>query len=506
MIVIELTAATNAAGLLQTWYVSNEAYTTKATDTPANTSFYPTIKDPGNITVNVFSDGFIAGATRLDVGEIVLSNADGRYDAWKDYGFGGRPVVIRQGAAGAAYPAGFNVIFTGTVDNIFANRKELRIRVKDKQALFDKSVLTTVYLGNNVLPAGAEGAADIKGRLKPRVYGSVANVNPPCVNTSKLTYQVSDGAVFDVTAIYDRGTLLTKGANFANLAALEAATPAAASYVTCKALGLFRLGSAPAGQVTADVTQGAAASDRTAAQLLKALALAAGVPLGDVDAASVAALDAANPAPVGIYLDDDTTFASAMDEVAKSVGAYYGFDPSGKFIMGVWSAPSGTSLLTIGEYYAGQDTELKPLRDLNVPVYRVKVNHTKVYSVQTDLAASVAAALKSKVGQEYRAEVATDTSVLTQFNDAPVFEIDTLLTVAADAQTEATRVLTLHKVKRDAYLVPIPFGLVGSKGLKVGACVTLQISRFGLLGGKLMRIAGVRLELAKSRAWLTVWG
>jgi hypothetical protein len=506
MIVVELTCAVTVGGTLQTFYVSTDAYTTGASDTPANSSFLPTLKDPGSIGVNVFGDGFIAGATKLDTGEIVLTNANGQYDDWINYGFGGRPVVIRQGKVGAAYPAGFTTIFTGTVVNVFANRKEIRVRVRDKQAVFDKPVLTTTYAGTNSLPNGAEGTTDIKGNVKPRSYGAPNYVAPVCVNTSKLTYQCSDGALQDITAVYDRGTSLTKGADFANLALLEAATPAASTYVTCLALGLFRLGSTPAGQVTCDPLQGAASANRTVAQVLKALALAAGVASGEIDAASVTALDAINSNTVGLYLDDDTTFADAMDGVAQSIGAYYGFDPAGMFVMGQWQAPSGTSLATIGEFYAGQETERTPLRDVNIPIYQAKVNHTQVFSVQSDLAGSVSATLKAKVAQEFRTEVATDASIQTQFLDAPIFEIDTLLTSTSDAQAEATRLLTLHKVRRDAFQVPIPFDLIGSAGLKLGTCVTLQITRFGLSGGKLMRISGVRLELAKSRAWLTVWG
>src|ERR1051325_9778457 len=287
MIVVELTAAINSGGTLQTFYVSTEPYVTKSGDTPANTAFTPSVKDPGDIGVSVFGDGLVAGSTKLEVGEIVLSNASGLYDSWLNYGFDGRAVVIRQGAAGAAYPASFNTIFTGTVDNIFANRKELRVRIKDKQALFDKSVLTTVYAGNNSLPSGAEGSTDIKGRVKPRTYGAPNYVSPPCVNTSKLTYQISDGAVQDIAAVYDRGTSLTKGADYASLALLEAAGPGANTYITCFALGLSRLRSTPAGWVTADPVQGANAAARTVAQVLKLLALAAGVPSGDIDAASV---------------------------------------------------------------------------------------------------------------------------------------------------------------------------------------------------------------------------
>jgi hypothetical protein len=42
-------------------------------------------------------------------------------------------------------------------------------------------------------------------------YGVVKNVPAPCVNTSKLIYQVNDGAVDSIDAVYDRGVPLLVG-------------------------------------------------------------------------------------------------------------------------------------------------------------------------------------------------------------------------------------------------------------------------------------------------------
>jgi hypothetical protein len=508
MIVIELIAAVDSIGTLQTFYASTDAYTTKPADNPANVSFDPTVTDPGTITVNVFADGMVAGATKLDEGEIVLSNANGQYDAWKDYGFDGRAVVIRYGTKGANYPYDFSTIFTGTVDNILVNSRQIQIRLKDKQHIFDVPVLKVAYQGNNALPTGVEGnATDIKGLLKPRVYGYVRNISPPLVNTSKLTYQVSDGAVASIDAVYDRGSALTPGANFTDLTALEAASPSAGTFITCLALGLFRLGALPAGNVTADVKAGATAAARTAAQIIKALAIDAGVASSDVDGAAVAALDAANSSVVGIYLDDATTYGEAMDAIAPSVGAYFGFNPAGGFVMAVWLEPAGSSLATITEDYAGRETERRPLSDVDLPVWSVRLNHSKVYTVQSsDLAGGVTAAERGRLANEFRTEVSSDASIKTQFLLATSLELDTLLTTAADAAAEAYRLSHMLKIKRDAFEVPIPLTLLASAGIKLGACVTLQISRFGLAGGKLFRVQSVRLELARSRAVLSVWG
>ena len=278
MILIELTAAINAAGDTRTFYVSTDRFVTSPTDTPPNTAFIPALTDPGSIGVHAFSDGRTGGATALELGSIELANGDGQFDAWLGYSFDGRPVVIRSGPSGGAYPGDFPAIATLTAQSIEAAWTTITVNLRDKQFIFDRPVQTTLYAGNNVLPAGLEGtSSDLLGKPKPRVYGKVFNISPPCVNTSKLTYQVNDGVVQDISAVYDQGVSLTKGSDFASSTLLQAASPSAGTYITCFAEGYFRLGSSPAGQVTSDVIQGATSANRTVAQVLKQLAVAAGV-------------------------------------------------------------------------------------------------------------------------------------------------------------------------------------------------------------------------------------
>lgn len=276
MIVIELTAVTDTAGTRQTFYVADTAHVTGPGDDPANVAFAAKVLDPGTIGIVAFANGQ-AGEEKFEPGQIVLANDDGAFDGWLDYGFDGQPVTIRVGDPSGAYPGDFPVLLTATVATLEASFSAIMVSIRDRQYIFDQPVRTTVYRGDNVLPAGLEGGPDdLKGKPKPRVYGRVFNLAPPCVNTAKLTYQANDGAVKDIPAVYDRGASLTKGVDYATSALLQAATPSAGGYATCFAEGYFRLGSSPAGLVTCDVVQGQSASDRTAAQILYQLAAAAG--------------------------------------------------------------------------------------------------------------------------------------------------------------------------------------------------------------------------------------
>ncbi len=507
MTLIEITAAVDAGGTLRTFYVSDGRFTTAPGDTPANTVFDETLLDPGSIAVSAFGDGRTGGGARLGLGEIRLANADGQYDGWLDYGFDGRALVIRTGEAGAAYPAGFSATFAGTIETLTVSRSEVVVRLRDRQLVFDRPALTARYAGNNVLPGGLEGTADdLKGQTKPRLFGRGVNIPAPCVNTAKLTYQVSDGALASVEGVYDRGAALSFSSDHATSALLQAATVAGGTFVTCLAEGYLRLGAAPAGAVSVDATQGTTAAARTAGQVLKALALAAGVDTAFVSAVDVAALSAAGEPQLGLWLSGDETFASAMDQVAGSIGAYYGFDPSGLLRMGRLVAPGGLPVLSLDDADL-LDIERRPARDGDLPTWSYTVRHSKLWSVQgSDLASGVSPARRGYLASEFRAEKAEDPAVKAQHLLAAEEIADSLLTTAADAAAEAARRLALFKVHRDFFDVTVPAGLLATPDLRIGTVVRLSNPRFGLSAGRLFVLLGLKPELARNRATLTLWG
>jgi hypothetical protein len=600
MIVVELTAAIDASGTTQTFYVSTDGYTSLPTDTPANTPFLPVLVDPGYLGVSAYSDARTGGATKLEVGEMILANADGALDGWLDYSFDGRPVTIRSttvGASGAvgAYPSSFTTVITATVESVEADWKTIIIRLRDKQWKFQLPILTTRYGGTNSLPAGLDGTAnDIKGKVKPRIYGKVLNAAPPCCNTSLLIYQVSDGAINSVDAVYDRGAALTVGGarRIATMGVAQttvtftvsgttATTGGPHGYVTGDpvtvatsatlptplvstveyfahvltsttlslhntvadanagtnaismsggsgthnisnnrvAAGYFdwcmdasgsyiQLGSTPSGQVTIDATQGAAAANRTTAQILDQIALAAGLTSGEISSADIIALDSANSAVVGIWLDDETTtFQQAMDLIAASASAFYGFDSTGTLRMGVLTAPTGTPVVTLQSYDIGEEIERRPPNDNALPVYRVTVNHSRIGTVQTsDIASSVTAATRAYLATQYRSEKSEDLTVKAQWLLSTEYNVTGLLTSSSDAATESARLLALFKVRRDVFDVPVDLSILTTYGLKFMDLVAIQLNRFGMNNARSFRVIGIRIELLNNRAILTVWG
>lgn len=508
MILLEVQAAINSAGAVRTFYLTTAAggFTTSPTDTPPDQFFDPRIVEAGQIGLHAFSDGRTGGATKLETGEIIVANMDGNLDEWAGYSFDGRPVLIRVGEPGGAYPGAFPILFSGTIEGIEASFDTIIFKLRDKQFILDKPLLSTRYAGTNSLPAGLEGvSADLKGKAKPKAFGKVYNVSPPMVNTSRLILEV--GAVASVDALYDRGFPMTAGAVYSSLAELESTAPASNQYRAWPAGGYVRLGSQPAGLVTVDLTEGVAVADRNAAQVLRRLALLAGIPAGEISAADVAALAAANPAVVGIWIDGDVLAREAMDQIAASVGAFYGFDGAGVLRMARLAAPTGAPVVSLNVFDYRRDLSRSAPRDLGVPIWRATVTHSKSWTVQaSDLAGGVAADRRAFLALETRSETASDATIKAQWLLAGDASFDTLLTSPADAAAEAARLLALHKTRRDLFEATVPLDALAGVSPRIGDVVSLTAPRFGLDAGRLFRLIGFRPELARNQAIFTLWG
>lgn len=495
----------NGTGL-ETLYLSSHPFVTSGADTPAHTAFECRLVDPVLLKLSAFQNALTSGGSSTGGGEIVVSNPDNYYGYLANYGFDGRSVIVRVGESGAAYPSGFTTILNGTMLAPKFDRTRFTIRVKDNQEMLNEPLLTTTYLGNNVLPNGLEGVAgDIKGRVKPRVYGSVFNIDPVFVNTSKLIYQVSDTAVSNIVAVYDRGVSLTKGADYASEADMLTTAPAAGNFRAWPAGGMFRLGSSPAGLITADVVQGASAANRTVAQVLKSIAESMGM---TVNTSDVTALDALNNAEIGVYVNSEETALSVMDQVAESIGAWFSTDNLGQLRMGRLEAPSGTPAFEIDDNtYIKVDLISSADTENGVPLSEWKLNYKKFYMVQdNDIAGSVSDARKGELQNEYRSVVNLDSSVKTKYILADKYENFTLLIDATAANAEGLRRLNLHKVRRDRVGVRMKVDVESLGLIKMMTVVRLVGNVFDYQSGRDFRILGYTLNTKNMFADLVLWG
>lgn len=508
-IAIEMTVATDSAGTLRTLYVSQGALVTGPAATPPHTAFLARVTQPALLRLDLFEPGGAGGASRVNVGEIVLANPDGALDEWIAWGFSGRAAIIRSGDDAAAYPAAWLKVLTLAMDQPEFDEGQVRIRVRDRQSELDVSAHPASYGGTNALPGGVDGGADLAGTTKPRAWGVCKNIAPVCVNTARFIYQAHDGGLVSVDGVYDRGGALTAGTAYSSEADMQANAPAAGQYRAWLGGGMIRLGSRPSGQLTADVTAGTGTAAR-AGSIMQALAVAAGIASGDIVAADVAALDAAAPYTLGLYLPagDTTTARAAMDRVCSGLAAWFGFDGAGRLRMGQLTTPAGASPAV---YIAAHQIRSLKRRALTgagaLPAWRCAVRYGVNNTVQTsDLVASVTADRQAWLSVADRVSVVTDAAVKVQHLLAADLEVASVIDAKADADTEAARQLALYKVRRDAFDVVTQLPDSALALLEPGCAVSVTWPRWGLAAGRVLRVIGVQINRATRTATLTVWG
>ena len=434
-----------------TLYFSTNGYTSGPADTPSNQYYEPLLENPGVFTFQMFSGGKLSGPASTGYGAIILINNIGQLDYLLDYGLDGREIVVAE-----ITPNGLAPFLIGTMEQPLPSLDHVSIRIRDRKAELDIPFQPTKYLGNNALPAGLEGVEDIKGKPKPRLYGVRYNVTPVLVNTSRLIYQMSDIALSGIPNVYDRGVALTKGTDYTDQTDMETNAPAAGYYRAWLAGGCFRLGSSPAGQVTADGVQGAAAANRTKAQIIKQIVQ---IPIAASDCIEQGFidLDNANSAAVGIYISAETTYAAVLDELC-SPDAWYGFENMGKFCIRRLELPGTTAITTIDDSkILGMERLATNDTGRGVPVWQGNLNYAKNDTVQaSDLAASVTDARRQWLKQQYRTVTAPDATVKTAHLLATELNVNTPMIDAAAAQTEADRLQDLFGTRRDYLKATVP--------------------------------------------------
>lgn len=492
---------------------STRGFVTRGSDTPAHTVAEARIVTPVLVRRDVFDIGTTGGASRVGFGELTLRNDDGGLDWLLDVATDGRSLDVFDSGDDdeAAFPDGFTRVVAAVVEQVEVTATEARFRLRDRQVFATRFVQPNRFGGTNVLPNGLDGiTSDLKAKPKPVLYGYALNIAPPCVNTSRQVYQVNDGAIRDILAVYDSGALLSRTLpDYDDEAQLFAEQPQAGTYRVWKAGGMFRLRSTPVGEVTCDAVEGRWPRDRTAAQIFRRLLVErAGLDLSAVSSADVDALDAKQPATVGLWLDTDVPVAAALDTLTQSVGAWWGADASGTLRVQRLEAPTEPVVATFDADNIVRGTLLRvPTNDSGLPAFRVTVRAVRNYTVQTSgLVGSVGAARRARLAQPYQDAVAENLAMRDVHLLAPERVVLTTLACLPAAQLEATRQLALYGVRRDRFELTARLSAVQLAAIDLGVCVRLQAPRFGLDAGRVMRVLGYQLNPVEQSATFTLWG
>ena len=464
-------------------YFSGEGFVTSPTDTPANTLFEPRLVEPISFSRSMFSSGKIGGFSVPGFGELILTNADGGLDDFATYAWDGRSVEVKVGEDGAAYQYYFT-IFTGQSRTVEFDDLFIRVILRDDQNDFDIDYPDSLYAGTG----GNEGSAELSGQAKPHCYGQVHNIEPVLVDAANNVYQVHDGPIEAIDAVYESGVEVHAGQITKDLAN-----------------GRFTLNNNVNGVITADVRGSKPGGTylSTVADIIEHLVEdhAGFTYPGDFDTASFTALNTANSAVVGIYDRETTTLASVLDRLINSIGGFYGFDRAGKFQVGRVELPTGTAA---AEFDSTTIIEVTRLASA-VPNHQVRVNFNRNYRVmsESDFGASITDAKRDALVRDFSVVTATDATILTPYPNASALIVDTLLATSAAASTEASRLLTIYKTQRDFYKILVK---TQPYTLKLNDVVKITFNRYNLASGKLFRVISIVEDAANNEVELELWG
>lgn len=489
-----------AIGGLRSLYFSDLGFVTTPSESPANTYWDRRIEVPLVVEQSLFSGSDAGGRSEVSIGQITLANDDGALDPLASYDWDGRLIEVRFSALANPTLADFAVVFSGTAERLVPG-DEIAIEVRDLQILLDEPYQPARFAGTG----GLEGPAEFKDRRKPRTMGVVRQFTPLLLNEPSQIWCYGDGPVGGPLVVRDAGVALTAGADFASYAALTAATLVAGTYATCNALGLLRLAVPPSGVLTLDA-EGA----KPAGTVLKrfgdiavhAVDAATTLSPSDFATGTVTALNTLCPQTLGHWYDGagDLSLRGMLDELAQSIGAFYGFDDSRNIILGRLDAPAATADFAFGE----RDLiELRPLpaeRRLKTQIIRWGRRRRPLQD--QDIAGSITGAARQALMEEWRQERETSATIAAASLLAREETLDSAFDLAADALAEAQRRVALYGPRRAAFEVVVP--LVA--GLRPGMTVSITDPRFGLAAGQRFRVMRIERQAADQDITMELWG
>lgn len=483
---IEVTAT--IAGVDTVLYISNRTYNTKSTDTPANKTYLPILKNSLSYTEKLPIDG----QANVSYGDISIDNSNGAYDAWMDYVWSNRSINIYIGDPG--WPrADFTQIYSGVVSDIsFSDRNTINISIR--------SIIQKLNTTLNSTKVGGTGPA--KELIRPMIFGEVHNITPLQTDPSTLTYMVHNGPIERLIEVRDNGVPLSS----------------TSGYIADLTTGTFRLLAAPAGVITCSVqgeqstvnlSTGAIVSGTWSYSVATIIALIirkygnTTINPSDIDLQAFSDFDTLNQHPVGIYISQESNVVSVCQEIAASVGAQFTCTRTGKLTLLKIDVPTTDAASTeINDNYIVRNS-LSIVEKIPVQA-TIKLGYVKNWTVQTQLLTGIPEDHKVMYAKEYYYSYADDSTVrATYMLPAEPEPINTLLISNQfnHVTTESNRRLTLWKQPRYIFKMDcIPKYLT----VKLGDMIKLTHYRFGLSSTKSGQVIGTQIDWFTGKVSLEV--
>lgn len=453
---------------------SNRAFISEPGDTPANTPYDDIVLSDTVRFAQRLSE-LLTGSTIPAWGDLQVTNENGDRDAWLGDSWDGRSLKLYLGDA-SWRKSDFRLILNGVTADIYSpQRGRLAFRMRDKTWMLNVPAQTALVGGTTAN----------KDQVKPLGYGPHFNAEPVLDVAATHHYIVHGGAIDAVTAVRDNG--------------------AAVAYAADLAGGGFTLNAAPVGRITCDF-RGAKPGGVylvKCADIVKDLIVNhSQLTADDLDLANFTAFNATCPQSVHIYVRGRENLIDVIDELVTSVGGFWTFSRDGALQLGRIAAPAGAPVMTI----TADDIRPRQLSVLRreLPITVLRLGYKRNWTPQADgLAGSLTETERAAYAAEYLVSKAENAGLTTAWKLARRPDlVPTLLTDAAETDTETARRQALHDVVRTtyraaAYMAPFKVNL--------GNEIRLQHPRFGFSAGQDAIVVGIEEEVLKGRATVDVW-
>jgi len=463
VVLVEITGVLNTGGS-GNFYLSNRPFTSRSTDSPANTAYQACITGGVSFTESID----LSGSASIGYGDIELENIDGVRDSWLNYVWANKPVNVYVGDA--RWPrADFYQIFSGLIKDVDSNnRNTLNLILVDTLQLLNVA-LSETKLG---------GTTDNADQLIPLTFGECFNVTPLSTVPSQLRYKVHNGPIEDIIEARDNGAPISITKDLAN--------------------GEFVLNQFPAGTITCSVQgdkPGGSYNNKIGAVVTNILTrYGKTVSAAKLDSAAISAFDTATDAAIGVHIQNRENVLDICQQLASSADAFLTTTLDGKIkLVQRFVDYSGSVAYTLQPDDLVEKT-LSVSEKLEVSG-AVKLAYCKNWTPQpSGLAFGLPTSSSDLFAREWFYSDQSDATVLTNYGQtAEPPQRDTLLITAEKANAEAARQLAIVKQPRFIYSGTYYQNLLLAE---LGEAVRLTNPRFGLSSGKNGMIVSI------SRDWL----
>ena len=484
-------------------------FTNGVRDSNGQTVFLPFIETPSIISNSIDMSPQLGGEVNVTFGGFVLANhtLNKPLNYLRNYEFTGQTVkqwFIQKG--GNYDPNTPDLQYT--IESIMFSGATVTFTIKTDRVKFEQPILTEKYRGDNgatVDVLGLEGRTQLKDTLKPLLLGRVNNFSPILCNDSLLIYQISTSPTAGIINVFTKGSYLTRSSpdytyassDSGGLQDIGSAPPAGTYRVYSGASGTFiRLGSA-VGQITITGWQGTTFLENSAAGILKTLLDRASIAYSQT---SLDALDSANCASVGLYITDSMTYADAFTKICQSIGAFWGRDNIGTFVVKQVSEPDQDHSHGDFDYefqslnhsvvnaYGIESLEIKDyqLEGKAAPLWQLIGNSDRNLTVMdsNSLAGiAVDSGRQDWFGKEWRTNTKEEPTIKTNYPLASSVELEYVFSGQQACLAENARRFDMFSKKREIYAIVARLPLSTLKSLYSGQKVWVNYPELLPSGG-----------------------